>query len=80
MRKKLITIMALCTAAVMLVSCGTKKTGSDATNSTTAQTAAQVEFQGGGDSSNHILVAYFSYFDNTDGENIMSNQYAEAMA
>lgn len=83
MRKKLITIMALCTAAVMLVSCGTKKTGSDATNSTTAQTASQVEFQGGGDSSNHILVAYFSYFDNTDntdGENIMSNQYADAMA
>lgn len=43
-------------------------------------TVEQTEFTGSGNTDNKILVAYFSYFDNTDSEKINSKKYADSMA
>lgn len=43
-------------------------------------TVAQTEFTGSDKADNKILIAYFSYFDNTDSEKINSKRYADSMA
>lgn len=78
LRRIFSTFMALFTCT-SLVACGTNN--STAGNSgLSGQTVAQTEFNGSDNGNSKILIAYFSYFDNTDSQNITSKKYADAMS
>ena len=79
MIKKILAGVISISMVVAMTGCGSSAAKTDNAG-TTGQTAAQVEFKGNDGSDTKTLVAYFSYFDNTDGENITSKQYADAMA
>ena len=70
--------MALFTCT-SLVACGTNNPTAG-NSGLSGQTVAQTEFNGSDNGNSKILIAYFSYFDNTDSQNITSKKYADAMS
>lgn len=59
---------------------GTSQTGQNSNQSVQDGTAAQNSDLKSGGSGSKILVAYFSYFDNTESDKINSKTYADAMS
>lgn len=80
MKKRILAGVLACAMMTSLAACGSQSSNAGAEQGTTGETVAQVEFKGNDNSSSKVLIAYFSYFDNTDGEKINSKQYADAMA
>lgn len=78
MKKKLLAGMLSVTMMASLIACGTDKKISK--NTTTGKKVAEVIFDGNGDSNNKTLIAYFSYFDNTESEKITTKKYADAIS
>lgn len=78
MIKKLFAGVLVVAMTVSLTACGGGN--NNTSNATTGQTVADVTFDGSGDQSNKTLIAYFSYFDNTDSEKINTKKYADAIA
>lgn len=84
--KKIITCALAAFTITSLAACGSTNSSAQAGagnagagSSNTAQTVQQTEFSGN-NSGSKILVAYFSYFDNTDSDKITSKRYADAMS
>ena len=81
--KKTLACILTASAILGLTACGSKTSSSD--NSETLKTVAQSQFNGGSNSStssdnkSHILIAYFSYFDNTESDKINSKTYADSL-
>ena len=75
--KRFFSVAVAALTLVSLSACG----GTTETNKGLSDvTVEQTEFTGSGKTDNKILVAYFSYFDNTDSEKINSKKYADSMA
>jgi len=73
MKKKLSLLLVIAVLSALMTACGTQSTPAN-----TAAPAANTTAPEAG--SRRILVVCFSYFDNTDGENITSQQYADALS
>lgn len=80
MYKRIILGIIVGTMTLLMTACGQKNNSSSSQTVTSGQTVEQVEFNGSGNNNNKVLVAYFSYFDNTDADKITTKKYADAMS
>ncbi len=77
--KRTFACLLASTLMIGLTACGNTTAQSDGTSVT--PTVEQSQFSGNSENGgSHILVAYFSYFDNTESDKINSKTYADALS